>query len=386
MQFTGNNAVAGAVGALTAEVAAPEIMKVLYNTDNPESLSDSQKQNVANLSQIAAGLAGGLTGDSTASGVAGAEIGKRAVENNLLSKADDDLVYILSEKYRKNGSLTREEIEKLRGLLIIDKYTDSLLQQYQTSPNNLSDKQKAFITQEVGRIANSYGISPDILFNMDLNNVMRRNDTDIKNYIRFNDSWNTKIVESTAEGLSYAGGVPIGGTLHSIPKVGNILTKYPILSEKVSNAALSMGTTYASNIYSGEDTAFSDLAWSGTTAFITGGMSVPKTIGINTISSGIQASQKGEDPFYAGLSSGVATGAGAMIGKGIATGGYRISVGNVARNKDYYEPQYRTKQAMNFLNEDYKYLPNKLGALGDSSFSEMINNWLNEKGKNNEGK
>ena len=117
-----------------------------------------------------------------------------------------------------------------------------------------------------------------------------------------------------------------------------------------------------------------------------GGMSVPKTIGINTISSGIQASQKGEDPFYAGLSSGVATGAGAMIGKGIATGGDRISVGNVARNKDYYEPQYRTKQAMNFLNEDYKYLPNKLGALGDSSFSEMINNWLNEKGKNNEGK
>ena len=80
---TGNNAVAGAVGALTAEAAAPEIMKVLYNTDEPESLSDSQKQNVANLSQIAAGLAGGLTGDSTASGIVGAEIGKRAVENNL---------------------------------------------------------------------------------------------------------------------------------------------------------------------------------------------------------------------------------------------------------------------------------------------------------------
>ncbi|WGE54252.1 VENN motif pre-toxin domain-containing protein [Actinobacillus equuli subsp. equuli] len=84
---TGNNAVAGAVGALTAEAAAPEIMKVLYNTDEPESLTDSQKRNVANLSQIAAGLAGGLTGDSMASGVVGAEIGKRAVENNHF--ADD---------------------------------------------------------------------------------------------------------------------------------------------------------------------------------------------------------------------------------------------------------------------------------------------------------
>ncbi|WGE92168.1 hemagglutinin repeat-containing protein [Actinobacillus genomosp. 1] len=80
---TGNNVAAGALGALTAEAAAPEIMKVLYKTDEPESLTDSQKQNVANLSQIAAGLAGGLTGDSTASGIVGAEIGKRAVENNL---------------------------------------------------------------------------------------------------------------------------------------------------------------------------------------------------------------------------------------------------------------------------------------------------------------
>ncbi|WP_279717441.1 hemagglutinin repeat-containing protein, partial [Chelonobacter oris] len=80
--FTGNNAAAGALGALTAEVAAPLIMQTLYGVDNPTNLSDSQKQNVANLSQIAAGLSGGLVGDSTGSFVAGAEIGKRAVENN----------------------------------------------------------------------------------------------------------------------------------------------------------------------------------------------------------------------------------------------------------------------------------------------------------------
>lgn len=85
--FTGNNAAAGAVGALTAEAAAPLIMQTLYGTDNPTNLSDSQKQNVANLSQIAAGLSGGLVGDSTASSIAGAEIGKRAVEDNHF--ADD---------------------------------------------------------------------------------------------------------------------------------------------------------------------------------------------------------------------------------------------------------------------------------------------------------
>ncbi|MDY2796010.1 VENN motif pre-toxin domain-containing protein [[Pasteurella] aerogenes] len=84
--FTGNNAAAGAVGALTAEAAAPLIMQTLYGTEKPENLTDSQKQNVANLSQIAAGLSGGLVGDSTGSFVAGAEIGKRAVENNLFAQ------------------------------------------------------------------------------------------------------------------------------------------------------------------------------------------------------------------------------------------------------------------------------------------------------------
>ncbi|MGV3058113.1 VENN motif pre-toxin domain-containing protein [[Pasteurella] aerogenes] len=63
--FTGNNATAGALGALTAEVAAPLIMQTLYGTEKPENLTDSQKQNVANLSQIAAGLSGGLVGDSS---------------------------------------------------------------------------------------------------------------------------------------------------------------------------------------------------------------------------------------------------------------------------------------------------------------------------------
>ena len=84
--ITGNNAAAGAVGALTAEAAAPLIMQTLYGTEKPENLTDSQKQNVANLSQIAAGLSGGLVGDSTGSFVAGAEIGKRAVENNFLDQ------------------------------------------------------------------------------------------------------------------------------------------------------------------------------------------------------------------------------------------------------------------------------------------------------------
>ena len=114
--FTGNNAAAGAVGALTAEAAAPLIMQTLYGTEKPENLTDSQKQNVANLSQIAAGLSGGLVGDSTGSFVAGAEIGKRAVENNALSLKD---VYQYQKSLKaaiQNGKSVEEVHQRFKEL------------------------------------------------------------------------------------------------------------------------------------------------------------------------------------------------------------------------------------------------------------------------------
>ncbi|QIM65955.1 hypothetical protein A4G16_00450 [Mannheimia granulomatis] len=109
--ITGNNAAAGAVGAFTAEAAAPYLMQALYHTDKAENLTDSQKQNIANLSQIAAGLAGGVTGDGTADLISGAEIGKRAVENNYLS-ADKAKERFEIENRIKLGIATEEDLAR----------------------------------------------------------------------------------------------------------------------------------------------------------------------------------------------------------------------------------------------------------------------------------
>ncbi|MDO9767593.1 hemagglutinin repeat-containing protein [Glaesserella parasuis] len=123
---TGNNAAASALGALTAEAAAPLIMQTLYGTEKPENLSDSQKQNVANLSQIAAGLSGGLIGNSTGSFVAGAEIGKRAVENNYLFKNEAARKYELEQKAR-NGTITQLEQQELAEINKLDEARDAKL-------------------------------------------------------------------------------------------------------------------------------------------------------------------------------------------------------------------------------------------------------------------
>ncbi|CNL81833.1 DNA/RNA non-specific endonuclease [Yersinia aldovae] len=85
--FNGNAAV-GAAGAFTAEAAAPAIIKAMgWDKDK---LTEQQKQTVSALGTLAAGLAGGLVGNSSSSAVAGMEAGKNAVENNYLSATQID--------------------------------------------------------------------------------------------------------------------------------------------------------------------------------------------------------------------------------------------------------------------------------------------------------
>lgn len=82
----GNNAAAGAAGAVTGELAANAIAGMLYpDVKDLSTLSEEQKQTVSALATISAGMAGGLAGDSTGSAVAGGLAGKNAAENNSLA-------------------------------------------------------------------------------------------------------------------------------------------------------------------------------------------------------------------------------------------------------------------------------------------------------------
>ncbi len=79
----GNSALVGAAGASTAELTG---MIALNAYGKPVSeLSETEKQTVSALATLAAGLAGGLTGNGTADVVAAAQAGKTTVENNSLS-------------------------------------------------------------------------------------------------------------------------------------------------------------------------------------------------------------------------------------------------------------------------------------------------------------
>ncbi len=94
----GNNALAGAAGAATGEVVGM-IATQMYGKPVSE-LSEAEKQTVSTLATVAAGLAGGLVGDSGASAVAGAQSDKTTVENNLLGGSE----LLQTEKAKEHGA------------------------------------------------------------------------------------------------------------------------------------------------------------------------------------------------------------------------------------------------------------------------------------------
>ncbi|MBP2168267.1 filamentous hemagglutinin [Erwinia toletana] len=83
-QMAGNSATAGAAGAATGELGARAIIAVMYPGREASELTEEEKQTVSGLSQLAAGIAGGVSSDSVAGATSGQIAGKNAVENNAL--------------------------------------------------------------------------------------------------------------------------------------------------------------------------------------------------------------------------------------------------------------------------------------------------------------
>ena len=303
---TGNNAAAGALGALTAEAAAPLIMQTLYGVEKPENLSDSQKQNVANLSQIAAGLSGGLIGDSTGSFVAGAEIGKRAVENNYLKAKD-----ITSWLSAIDGAKTLEEKQILINKLI---QLDDVLQKdaadIKVSYSELIKRSDDLVQLAQSPDCNSYcqeivkysiGRLDQIINNYDALASKKRSEGMLNLAIGAGTYGAGRLVISSNTVKTYLGNIPWG--------------------DKVVSAGLGMGANTAYQIATNpedKNVSFKDILWAGSTSFASGGTSFIRMNAINASSAGVKAYTEGENPGVAFTSSVI----GSSLGYGVGTGVY----------------------------------------------------------------
>ena len=135
------NAMVGATGAATGELVGMMATQ-LYHKDASQ-LTEGEKETVSTLATLAAGLAGGLTGDSTAEVLAGAQTGKTVVENNLLAPSEYNVLSQALDDFDK-GKNRLEAAKQIVSLTNKDNVTDGLLYQLQQG-KPLSEQDKRIL-------------------------------------------------------------------------------------------------------------------------------------------------------------------------------------------------------------------------------------------------
>ena len=426
-KVTGNNAAAGAMAGAGGELAAHFAAKaygVDGKTKTTQDLTEQEKATVKTLGQLGGMAAGGLIGDNSQSAVSSMQIAERAVDNNLLSKQKNEMVYDAGEEYHKKGMLPTHKQQKVLAALVEDSEIDRLIMLHQNTPEKMTVDQKAYLDNTLKVIAASYNIPVENLYNWDFSKTIARDDSDLKTYLNsqaaLQNSYDMKQAQSLKEGLELVGtgrvitkvgaeaaakvaaskaGQSIGNVLsrtglkEARAYLTNTTKKYPILTEKLQDAGLSMGFTYLGNLQNGKETSVSDLLWSGGTGLVTSGKSFTATLGINTVSSAVQAATEGKDPIYASFSTAASTMIGGATGKAAEKLGYRALAGDTSRYKANYDRKYRKQEYYDLGNEEYKYHSAKWGRGIDSYTTEYtkqkldnneqnIKNWIKE--NNNE--
>ncbi len=98
--------------AAMGELAVRAIAGMLYPGLKQSDLSEEQKQTISTLAIVSAGLAGGITGNSTSSAAVGAQSGKNVVENNYLSVSEKTALEIAKQKLNSNDPAEREKAQQ----------------------------------------------------------------------------------------------------------------------------------------------------------------------------------------------------------------------------------------------------------------------------------
>ncbi|MGX2968388.1 VENN motif pre-toxin domain-containing protein, partial [Ursidibacter sp. B-7004-1] len=134
-ELGGGSATTGAIAAGVGELAAPILSVALFGESDPSKLSETEKQQILNLSKLAAGVASGLTAtgnsaENLATISQGMKVAENAVENNTfgLLEHPSTAAEIQKQMFEKMSAEEKQEyyknIEKLDS--IVDNLTDFL--------------------------------------------------------------------------------------------------------------------------------------------------------------------------------------------------------------------------------------------------------------------
>ncbi|EOP2499734.1 VENN motif pre-toxin domain-containing protein, partial [Escherichia coli] len=305
----GNNALAGAAGAATGEVVGM-IATQMYGKPVSE-LSETEKQTVSTLATVAAGLAGGLVGDSRASAVAGAQSGKTTVENNFLGTTSSDKLDKAVEKI-KNGDKSLATANELIRLENADKRSDALVSKFTKDPSQMTSTERAelaaYLRVYASEMEKEYGtaVAQELVTGLLSGQDYIKRNPDTEAMAKAQSIMNTwgyhKSNASIGDAPLLFGGSVVGLTVKGM----------------ATNAAIGISVNSAAQLAGKDPFSYVDAIMAGVTAAATTGKGIIVSTPINMGGAAIGSSIKGEDPTNSVIGAGVGSIFGGGIGK-IAT-------------------------------------------------------------------
>ena len=300
----GNNALVGAAGAATAEMVG---MIALNAYGKPVSeLSETEKQTVSALATLAAGLAGGLTGNGTADVVAAAQAGQITVTNNLLGATTSDKLDKVVEKI-KQGDRSLAAANELIQLENADKRSDALVSKFTSAPSQMNSSEQAelaaYLRVYASEMENEYGTAvaqelvKGLLSGQDY--IKRNPDSDAMSQAQaIMNTWGYhKSNASIGDSALIFGSSMLGSTI----KEGMAL-----------NAAIGVGVNSTAQLSGNDPFSYVDAIMAGVTAAATTGKGIVGSAAINMGGAAVGSGIKGEDP----TNSVIGTGFGSVFGSG----------------------------------------------------------------------
>ena len=245
-ELMGGKASTGAISTAAGELGAKYLTEHLYNKE-AKDLTETERNQVKEMAKALAGVAGGLAAAGQGASAVkilsessiGTTVAHNAVENNLLSKNEDEELFNISEKFEKAKELKQKEKNRGGELLKKDSYINFLIRLNQKDPSQLTEAQKNYLAVELHKIARSWNVPVSDLYNWDFSKEIKRNDSALTKYlsdeIKFWDSYVGKQAQSFAIGALAAGGGV--AAVRVIPKAAGYLQETAVLSARNPVAA-----------------------------------------------------------------------------------------------------------------------------------------------------
>ncbi|WP_240476090.1 hemagglutinin repeat-containing protein, partial [Dickeya fangzhongdai] len=308
-QLSGKDAVSGAVGAASGELAARAIMAVLYpDKKDTKDLTEAEKQSVSTLASLAAGLASGIASGNTTGAATGAQAGRNAVENNFLSSTSSEKRDALAEKILK-GDKSLKTAKEFLELENADQRSDALVALFNKDPASMSAGEKAelasYLRVYASEMQTQYGeaVTKELITGM----LARRDN--LKSAPQTEAQRKAQAIMNTWG--YHKSNASIGDP---VMLFGSNVLGLTIKESMAANAAIGTVVNAGSQLSGQDPFSYVDAVMAGVTAALTTGKSWQASAAINMGGAAVGSALKGENPVGSVIGAGIGSVVGGKAG------------------------------------------------------------------------